>query len=80
MQTTYRLHTQEINADFIMSLKTLFKNQEVEITVKPAFELNPLSNNDWIYGTAKNPSFDFLHDEAEDIYTINDGKPVVDEK
>jgi hypothetical protein len=35
MQTTYRLHTQEISAVFLQSLKTLFAGQEIEITVKP---------------------------------------------
>lgn len=35
MQTTFRLHTQEISPAFLQSLKTLFANQEIEITVKP---------------------------------------------
>jgi hypothetical protein len=34
MQTTYRLNTQEIDMAFMKALKTLFNNQEVEITVK----------------------------------------------
>ena len=34
MQTTYRLKAKEISMTFLKSLKTMFKDQEVEITVK----------------------------------------------
>ncbi len=34
METTYRLHIQEIDPAFLQSLKTLFAGKEVEITVK----------------------------------------------
>ena len=33
--TTYRLKTSDLNIQFIESLKTLFRDQEVEITVSP---------------------------------------------
>jgi antitoxin YefM len=33
--TTYRLTTSDLNNQFIESLKTLFRDQEVEITVSP---------------------------------------------
>jgi antitoxin YefM len=32
---TYRLKTNDLNIQFIESLKTLFRDQEVEITVSP---------------------------------------------
>jgi antitoxin YefM len=35
MYTTYRLKTSDLNIEFIESLKTLFRDQEVEITVSP---------------------------------------------
>lgn len=35
MYTTYRLKTSDLNIQFIESLKTLFRDQEVEITVSP---------------------------------------------
>lgn len=35
MYTTYRLTTSDLNNQFIESLKTLFRDQEVEITVSP---------------------------------------------
>ena len=35
MYMTYRLKTNDLNIQFIESLKTLFRDQEVEITVSP---------------------------------------------
>jgi hypothetical protein len=32
----------------------------------------------WMDSISKNPSFDFLNDPAEDIYTIKDGEPFHD--
>jgi hypothetical protein len=36
-------------------------------------DLNP---REWESAIATNPSFAFLHDPEEDIYTLEDGKPV----
>ena len=80
MQTTYRLNTQELNVTFIESLKSLFVNQEVEVTVRPVLETSYIHDSDWVYQTAISPSFDFLNEDAEDIYSLNDGKPFTDEK
>ena len=38
MYTTYRLRVNDLNSQFIESLKTLFGDQEVEITVTPVDE------------------------------------------
>jgi antitoxin YefM len=38
MYTTYRLRIADLNMQFIESLKTLFRDQEVEITVSPIDE------------------------------------------
>lgn len=32
----------------------------------------------WMESISKNPAFDYLKDESEDIYTINDGEPLDD--
>lgn len=32
----------------------------------------------WMDSISKNPSFDFLNDPAEDIYTLKDGEPFND--
>ena len=34
-----------------------------------------IDDNLWLKTIALNPVFDFLNDEAEDIYSVNDGKP-----
>ncbi len=35
---------------------------------------------EWIQSASRNPSFAFLEDPEEDIYSINDGKPFKDEE
>ena len=34
---------------------------------------------EWLKAAASNPVFAFLHDPEEDIYTLEDGKPLDDE-
>ena len=38
-----------------------------------------LPESDWMKAAAANPSFSFLKDSAEDIYTAADGKPFHDQ-
>ena len=38
-----------------------------------------VADPDWMRSAAANSAFDFLADEGEDIYTLEDGKPVIDE-
>ncbi|MAT98831.1 MAG: hypothetical protein CL608_16935 [Anaerolineaceae bacterium] len=39
-----------------------------------------ISEEEWLKAAARNPAFQFLHDAAEEIYTIEDGKPIEVEK
>jgi len=32
----------------------------------------------WLAAAAANPAFDFLHEPAEDVYTLDDGSPFDD--
>ena len=32
--------------------------------------------SEWLHAATNNPTFDFLNDPKEDIYTLADGKPV----
>ena len=32
----------------------------------------------WMTSISKNPAFDFLNDDCEDIYSLNDGEPFND--
>ena len=39
-------------------------------------EAEDINENEWRQAAAKNEVFDFLHDVEEDIYSIEDGKPL----
>jgi len=34
------------------------------------------TEDEWLYAAARNPAFEFLADSREDIYSVNDGKPI----
>lgn len=53
------------------------KRVRVIVLYSPAEEWN---EDVWLYGAAHNPAFAFLKEAAEDIYSINDGKPYRDER
>lgn len=42
-------------------------------------EEQEIEEADWLKAAATSPSFDFLKDPAEDIYSLEDGKPFYDE-
>ena len=46
--------------------------------VKVFILLEENEETDWLSTVSVNPAFDFLNDEQEDIYTVNDGKPFND--
>lgn len=39
-------------------------------------ENTDIDEKEWVKAAARNVAFDFLNDKAEDIYTLEDGKPV----
>ena len=39
-------------------------------------ESEGLAENEWMQTAAQNEAFEFLHDSQEDIYTLDDGKPL----
>ncbi|MGB7251140.1 MAG: hypothetical protein WBC73_19560 [Phormidesmis sp.] len=51
------------------------KDQRVRVIVLLADD-DTISEQDWLKAAATNPAFSFLADAEEDIYTLNDGKPV----
>lgn len=53
------------------------RNQKVKVLI-----LVPDVSDDeaWLTAIRTNPSFAFLEDEAENIYTLYDGTPLADEK
>lgn len=42
-------------------------------------ESDDISDTDWMKAAASNPAFDFLKENAEDIYTASDGKAFRDQ-
>ncbi len=51
-------------------------DQRVRVIVLLAESDGDISESEWCEAAAKNPSFAFLQDAEEDIYTLNDGHPV----
>lgn len=39
-----------------------------------------MSEKEWMQAAAANSTFAFLNDPAEDIYSLEDGKPLADER
>ncbi len=54
-------------------------NQKVKVIVLIP-EDQELNDSTWLSGVSRLESFDFLNDEEEDIYTLEDGKPLENEK
>lgn len=52
------------------------KDQRVRVIVLLADAENSINEQEWLSAAATNPSFAFLQDAEEDIYTLNDGQPV----
>ena len=42
-------------------------------------EQTDIDERDWLHAVASNPVFDFLKAPAEDLYTLQDGKPFDEE-
>ncbi len=51
-------------------------NISEKVRVIVLFAENDFSETEWVRAASGNDVFDFLSDEGEDIYTIDDGKPL----
>lgn len=58
----------------IITYSELKRLEAVEAILKKA----ELEEYEWLKAVVKNPAFDSLKDPAEDIYTLEDGKPFYD--
>jgi hypothetical protein len=52
------------------------KAQRVRVIILLSESDSDIDEHTWAQAAATNPAFAFLHDPEEDIYTLNDGKPV----
>lgn len=80
METIYRLNTQELNLAWLKSVKSLLPNQDIQITISPLSSERQIDETLWISASLNSPVFDFLNDDAENIYTLQDGIALTDEK
>ena len=55
-----------------------FKNKKVKLIILA--QEDDITDEEWMKFLSTNPAFDFLKNEAEDIYTIHDGKPYNSER
>jgi hypothetical protein len=60
-------------------IKKMNKNVKIIILIGED-EVKIEDEKTWLYANAINPSFDFLREPEEDIYSINDGEPLNYEK
>ena len=51
------------------------KRESQKIGDKAAQQLEEINEQEWLHAAATNPTFYFLKDPEEDIYTLTDGKP-----
>lgn len=54
-------------------------NVSARVRVIVLFAEDDFNEKDWLKAASNNEAFGFLNDEAEDIYTLEDGKPLDDE-
>ena len=57
-------------------LLTLLTDIQAQLHSRMDNTSDELDEQTWLNAIATNPSFAFLHDPEEDIYTLEDGKPV----
>jgi hypothetical protein len=70
--------TGQINQEgaILLDQPLLVRGKKVKIIILMDEEENEVK--EWLSAVSTNPAFDFLKDEAEDIYVITDGKPLND--
>ncbi len=52
------------------------ENVSAKVRAIVLFSEEDFNENEWLKAASKNDVFDFLNDEAEDIYALEDGKPL----
>lgn len=55
------------------------ENASSKVRVIVLFDEDEVGEKDWLKAASGNEVFDFLRDEGEDIYSLEDGKPLTNE-
>lgn len=68
--------TVTVDADGLLVVQagSQFQNKKVRVLILVEDDLD--NDSIWMGSIGGNEVFDFLKDESEDIYTIDDGKPI----
>lgn len=62
---------------------SMCKNVRVIILLpedQKTYDTSEIDESEWLYTASRNPVFDFLKDDKEDIYTAEDGVPFIHTK
>lgn len=68
--------TVTVDEDGLLVVRTGSQLQNKKVRVLILVEDDLDNDNTWLSSINGNEVFDFLKDECEDIYTIEDGKPI----
>ena len=65
------------NGNLVLNYPLYKKNKDVRILIL-LDENSPETDEEklWLNSISKNPSFHFLNEPEEDIYSLNDGEPI----
>jgi hypothetical protein len=76
IETTGRI---ESNGKIVID-ETFSVNVPTSVRVIVLFpESEDFNESEWLQAASKNEAFDFLNDPEEDIYSLTDGKPLINE-
>ena len=73
--------TGKIDNEGILTIDQPLKlhNKQVKIIILIPEEEDEMDDTLWLQAISSNSAFDFLEEEEEDIYTIEDGEPITNE-
>ena len=72
IETTGQFDEQgNLSIEFPLSLR----NQKVKLIILIP-EVEDIEEEEWLSAIQNNEAFDFLHDTEEDIYSVEDGRPI----
>lgn len=71
----------QVNAQGILTTDVPLKirNKRVRIIIFLPEQEEDITEKEWLASASVNPVFQSWHDEEEDIYSFDDGKPLTDE-
>jgi len=78
MQAVEALGHVDNNGTLQINTPLPLKEGDVKVIIMYAENNEMTEEQLWLRSVSNNPAFDFLKDQEEDIYSLNDGKPLHD--